>query len=86
MVRNDLLMHMQADIAGIPVVRPVVAETTAMGAAFAAGLTVGFWADEDELRALWREDRRFEPTMSEPDRAHIIAEWDKGVERSLGWV
>ncbi len=86
MVRNDLLMHMQADIAGIPVVRPIVTETTAMGAAFAAGLTVGFWADEDELRALWREDRRFEPTMSEPDRAHIIAEWDKGVERSLGWV
>ncbi|MBJ7433888.1 MAG: glycerol kinase GlpK [Microbacteriaceae bacterium] len=86
MVRNDLLMQMQADIAGIPVVRPVVTETTAMGAAFAAGLTVGFWVDEDELRAVWREDRRFEPTMSEPDRAHIIAEWDKGVERSLGWV
>jgi glycerol kinase len=86
MVRNDLLMQMQADIAGIPVVRPVVTETTAMGAAFAAGLTVGFWTDEDELRAVWREDRRFEPTMSEPDRANAISEWDKGVERSLGWV
>lgn len=86
MVRNDLLMQFQADIAGVPVVRPVVTETTAMGAAFAAGLTVGFWADEEELRALWREDQRFEPAMSDSARALALSAWDKGVERSLGWV
>jgi glycerol kinase len=86
MVANDLLMQFQADIIGVPVVRPVVAETTALGAAFAAGLTVGFWSGEDELRTLGRVDRRFEPAMTVDEREGRLAEWAKGVERSLDWV
>ena len=86
MVANDLLMQFQADIIGIPVVRPVVTETTALGAAFAAGLTVGFWAGDDELRTLGRVDRRFEPNMTADERERRLAQWDKGIDRSFGWV
>ncbi|HWH27511.1 MAG TPA: glycerol kinase GlpK [Mycobacteriales bacterium] len=83
---NELCMQLQADILGVPVSRPVVAETTALGAAYAAGLAVGFWASTDELRENWQEDRRWEPTWSDEQRAAGHAGWRKAVERTLGWV
>jgi glycerol kinase len=86
MTANELLMQYQADVLGVPVVRPTVTETTALGAAFAAGLAVGFWSDEAELRERWSEDRRWEPTMDESSREHERAQWQKAVERSLGWA
>ncbi|MEA2630200.1 MAG: glycerol kinase [Chloroflexota bacterium] len=86
MIRNDLLMQFQADILGRPVVAPPIAEISALGAAYAAGLAVGFWSGLDELRAMDRAARRWEPGMDEATRAAGIARWHKGVERSLGWV
>lgn len=86
MVANDFLMQFQADITGVPVIRPVVTETTALGAAFVAGLTVGLWSSEDEIRALWAEDRRFEPTMDAAEKNRLLSEWAKGIDRSYGWV
>ena len=86
MIHNELLMQFQADVLDRPVVRPAVAETTAVGAAYAAGLAVGFWSDLDELRALDSVARRWEPSMAAADREAGIARWHKGVERSLGWV
>ncbi len=86
MIGNDLLMQMQADILGRPVVAPRIAETTALGAAYAAGLAVGFWRDLDELRSMDRAGRRWEPRMDEATRAAGKARWHKGVERTLGWV
>jgi glycerol kinase len=83
---NDTLMQLQADILGVPVVRPVVAETTALGAAYAAGLAVGFWADLDDLRANWRMDKRWEPQWSADQRDATYARWQKAVERTLDWV
>jgi glycerol kinase len=83
---NSLCMQMQADILGVPVSRPVVAETTALGAAYAAGLAVGFWKDTDELRENWNEDRRWEPTWTEEQRAEGYRNWKKAVERTLDWV
>jgi glycerol kinase len=87
MTRNDLLMQLQADILGRPVVAPATTEISALGAAFAAGLAVGFWHDLDELRAMsGAAPRRWEPAMSEADRAIGTARWHKGIERSLRWV
>jgi glycerol kinase len=86
MTRNELLMQFQADILGRPVVVPPIAETSALGAAYVAGLAVGFWRDLDELRAMDRVARRWEPEMAEADRAAGLARWHKGVERTLGWV
>jgi glycerol kinase len=86
MVGNDLLMQFQADILDRPVAVPAVAETTALGAAYAAGLAVGFWSGLDELRALDVEARRWEPRMSSGEREAGIARWQKGVERTFGWV
>jgi glycerol kinase len=86
MIVNDLLMQFQADILDRAVVAPPVTETTALGAAYAAGLAVGFWGGLDELRAMDRADRRWEPSMDGATRAAGIARWRKGVERSLGWV
>ncbi|MFA9431517.1 glycerol kinase GlpK [Egicoccus sp. AB-alg2] len=83
---NDLCMQIQADVLGVPVSRPVVAETTALGAAYAAGLAVGFWKDTDELRENWHEDRRWEPTWDDAQRSAGHARWKKAVERTLGWV
>jgi glycerol kinase len=83
---NDLCMQLQADILGVPVSRPVVAETTALGAAYAAGLAVGFWQDLDELRANWKESRRWEPTWSPQQREDGYAGWKKAVKRTLDWV
>jgi len=83
---NDTLMQLQADILGVPVVRPVVAETTALGAAYAAGLAVGFWTDLDDLRQNWRMDRRWEPQWSADERDAAYARWQKAVERTFDWV
>lgn len=83
MVVNDALMQFQADILGVPVVRPMITETTALGAAFVAGLAVGFWSDLDELRGLWQKDRRFEPAMSVDERDRLRADWRKAVSRSF---
>jgi glycerol kinase len=83
---NNLCMQLQADILGVPVSRPVVAETTALGAAYAAGLTAGVWRCEAELRSQWRESRRWEPTWSSDRREAGYAGWKKAVERTLNWV
>ncbi len=83
---NALCMQLQADILGVPVSRPVVAETTALGAAYAAGLAAGFWRDTAELRANWHESRRWEPTWSADRRAAGYAGWKKAVDRTLNWV
>ncbi len=86
MSANELLMQLQADVLGVPVIRPRVTETTALGAAFAAGLAVGFWSDEAELRERWAVDRRWEPILDERTREREYAQWRKAVARSLGWV
>ena len=86
MVVNETLMQFQADVLGVPVVRPKVAETTALGAAYAAGLATGFWSGEDELRANWSEDKRWEPSMDEARRDKIYAKWKKAVTRTFDWV
>jgi glycerol kinase len=86
MIGNDLLMQVQADILDRPVVAPPMAETSALGAAYAAGLAVGFWTGLDELRGMDRAARRWEPAMDEASRTAGIARWHKGVERTLGWV
>ncbi|TDC09112.1 glycerol kinase [Nonomuraea longispora] len=83
---NDLCMQLQSDILGVPVSRPVVAETTALGAAYAAGLAVGFWQDTDELRAHWVEDRRWEPGWSEEQREKGFAGWKKAVTKAFDWA
>ena len=86
MVYNELLMQFQSDILGVPVVRPVVAETTSLGAAYAAGLAVGFWNDLDDLRQNWQVDKTWEPQMDEATRADLYRHWKKAVERTFGWV
>ena len=83
---NDLCMQLQADVLGVPVSRPIVAETTALGAAYAAGLATGFWRDTDELRANWRESRRWHPTWPEPRRDAGYATWRKAIQRTLDWI
>ncbi|HEX7156394.1 MAG TPA: glycerol kinase GlpK, partial [Burkholderiaceae bacterium] len=83
--RNDLLMQMQADYLGVPVVRPQVTETTALGAAYLAGLGVGFWSGLDEIAAQWRVDRRFEPQLDPARRAAALEGWRRAVERALDW-
>jgi glycerol kinase len=83
---NDLCMQIQADVLGVPVSRPVVAETTALGAAYAAGLATGFWHSTDELRTHWQESRRWEPHWSEERRAEGYAGWKAAVERTLDWA
>jgi glycerol kinase len=86
MTRNDALMQFQADILGIPVVRPKVVETTALGAAYAAGLAVGVWESLDELRTHWQEDVRFEPRMAADERERRYRLWRKAVTKSMDWV
>ncbi|MDY0114650.1 MAG: glycerol kinase, partial [Corynebacterium sp.] len=71
---------------GVPVTRPVITETTALGAAYAAGLTVGFWESTDEIRAMWREDVTFTPDMDADRRDDLFANWGKAVTRTLDWV
>ena len=86
MTHNSLLMQFQADILGIPVIRPRVAETTALGAAYAAGLAVGFWSGLDELRTKWQEESRFSPAMGETERQELLATWKKAVTKTFDWV
>ena len=83
---NELCMQIQADVLGVEVSRPVVAETTALGAAYAAGLAVGFWKDTDELRQNWNESKRWTPAWSEEQRETGYAGWRKAVDRTLDWV
>lgn len=86
MIGNELLMQFQADLLGVPVIRPVVAETTALGAAYVAGLAVGFWKDTTELRALWEEEKRWLPKIDDAERASLMRVWNKAVEKSLNWI
>jgi glycerol kinase len=82
---NDLLMQFQADLLGVPVIRPKVIETTALGAAYLAGLAVGFWESLDEVAANWQMDRRFEPVMPREDAAARLRQWERAVARSRDW-
>ena len=84
--RNDLLMQMQADLLGVPVVRPQCVETTALGAALLAGLAVGFWSGTDEIAALWRSQRVFEPQWSADQRGALLHDWRRAVARSRDWI
>lgn len=86
MVANELLMQFQADMLNVPVVRPQIAETTALGAAYAAGLATGVWSNLDQLRSQWRESQRWMPRMASEQRAALLQSWKKAVERSFGWV
>jgi glycerol kinase len=86
MTKNNTLMQFQADILGVPVISPVIAETTALGAAYAAGLAVGYWENLDQLRSKWREGKRWLPAMEKEDRDTRIALWKKAVTRTLDWV
>lgn len=86
MVANEFLMQFQSDILGVPVVRPVITETTALGAAFLAGLAVGVWKSTDELTSLWREDKRWIPAITSELRDQLLAKWKKAVTRSFDWV
>lgn len=86
MTGNDLLMQFQADILGVSVTRPTITETTALGAAYAAGLAVGFWESTDEIREMWREDCTFAPSMSAEQRNRLYARWDEAVRRTFDWA
>jgi glycerol kinase len=79
-------MQFQADVLDVPVVRPVITETTALGAAYAAGLAVGFWSSTDEIRANWAADRTWEPSADGARREALYADWKKAVTRTLDWV
>ena len=83
---NDFLMQFQADILGTPVERSAVKETTALGAGYLAGIGVGFWSSPDDIADLWKEDRRFEPSMSEDQRASLYTDWHRAVKRASGWA
>ena len=86
MTGNDLLLQFQADILDLPVVRPRITETTVLGAAYAAGLAVGFWNSLAELESHWEADRTFEPAMEAAERDRLASGWTKAVGKSLGWV
>jgi glycerol kinase len=86
MVFNETLMQFQSDILGVPVIRPTVAETTALGAAYAAGLAVGFWKEVEDLRANWGKDKEWDPKMSAKDREALYTGWKKAVTRTFDWV
>ena len=86
MVGNETLMQFQADILGVPVIRPKVAETTALGAAYAAGIAVGFWSGEQDVIDNWAEDKRWIPSMEEDERARQYRLWKKAVTRTFDWV
>ena len=86
MVHNELLMQFQADILNVPVIRPMIAETTALGAAYAAGLAVGFWKNFDELRNNWHKDKEWQPNMDGVERENRYAGWKKAVTRTFNWI
>jgi glycerol kinase len=84
--RNNLLMQFQADVLGVPVVRPTVTETTALGAAYLAGLAVGYWSSREEIAIQWQIEKRFEPAMSEDERKQRLTDWRRAVQRSQQWL
>ena len=86
MAVNDRLLQFQADLLGVPVARPAYTESTALGAAFAAGLAAGFWKGREDLRGLRRVERTFEPRLPESERAGLRATWARAVERARGWA
>jgi glycerol kinase len=86
MTANNLLMQFQSDVVGVPVIRPVIAETTALGAAYAAGIAVGFWQDFGDVQRYWREDQRWTPNMPAASRDQQYARWKKAVSRTLNWI
>jgi glycerol kinase len=86
MTENDLLMQFQADLLGVDVVRPMVTETTALGAAYGAGLASGVWPDLDRIHSMWAEDARWSPRMDEAERTRLHGRWREAVERSFGWA
>jgi len=86
MVKNETLMQFQADILNMPVIRPEVIETTALGAAYAAGLHVDYWQSLDQLREIWREGGRWEPAMEQSKREALLNNWNKAVQRTLDWA
>jgi glycerol kinase len=86
MTANETLMQFQADLLGVDVVRPANTETTASGAAFGAGLSVGLWRDLEEIESMWSEDRRWSPQMGEAERSRLHDRWRQAVDRSLDWV
>src|SRR5690606_8189624 len=83
--RNDLLMQFQADLLGAPVVRPVITETTALGAAYLAGLATGYWNGTGDISARWRIERRFDPEMPGPQAGRLKARWQRALERARDW-
>jgi glycerol kinase len=84
--RNDFLMQFQADVLGVPVVRPANTETTAAGAAYLAGLAVGFWSGTDELSSMWQREKSFEPRMPTSERKSLLSDWHRAVERAAKWA
>lgn len=86
MVPNNFLMQFQADIVDVPVVRPVVAETTALGAAYLAGLAVGYWASQEEISRNWTAERTFTPALPEDERTRLYSGWRKAVDRAMHWA
>jgi glycerol kinase len=86
MTVNQLLMQFQSDVTGVPVIRPVINETTALGAAYAAGIAVGYWRDFGDVQANWREDCRWTPAMPADQRAQQYRQWQKAVQRTLNWI
>ena len=86
MVYNELLMQFQADVLDVPVIRPTVAETTSLGAAYAAGLATGFWSEVEDLRANWGKDKEWQPQMDAAERDKEYALWKKAVTRTFDWV
>jgi glycerol kinase len=84
--RNNFLMQFQADILGVTVVRPVVIETTALGAAYLAGLAVGFWSSLEEIATQWQIERRFEPAIADDKRLQLLNQWHRAVERAREWA
>ena len=83
---NSLLMQLQADLLGVPVQRPAVTETTALGAAYLAGLAVGYWSGLDEIAAQWQVDAEFAPSMPDERRDALYAGWQRAVGRARGWL
>jgi glycerol kinase len=86
MVLNELLMQFQSDLLNVPIIRPTIIETTALGAAYAAGLASGFWNGIQDLKTNWSEGKRWLPAMPEKDREHLYAKWGKAVEKSFDWA
>jgi glycerol kinase len=86
MTANDTLMQFQADLLAVDVVRPAITETTALGAAYGAGLAAGIWSSFEQVAGMWVEDARWRPAMDEPERARLHGRWLQAVDRSLGWV